>query len=207
MNKTSHSPQSDPGPSASSNRQAQSMREFLMVNDPGKPKTTRTHLTRADKGQVIPPKLRPASNPRDHAVNAFLEFRAIVTATREVHLATCKKIMQTYRRGNEKLLEVELEEAEAAIYNNDTSQVIKGKMSGRYMAPYSAAEGFVGLVEDEGRKDAFPRFFTPTGDPVVVVARCTRVMLDRRILAITKSISECPGVHAPLVGWELPQIS
>ncbi|XP_046977642.1 uncharacterized protein LOC124543462 [Vanessa cardui] len=206
-NRESKSPKTDPGPSTSTNQKATAMREFLRSNDSGKPKTTRTGLTKADRGQVTPPKLTPASNPRDHAVNAYVEFQAIVKATREVHLATCNKILQTYRRANEKLLEVELQEAEAAIYNNDTSQTIKGRMSGRYMAAYSAAKGFVGLVEAEGRGDSPLKFLTPVGDPIVVVARCTRIMLDDRILEMAKSISTGPENEAPLVDWELPRLS
>ncbi|CAH2104775.1 unnamed protein product [Euphydryas editha] len=45
--------------------------------------------------EVIPPKLRPASISLDHAINRFVEFLqflAIITATREVNLATYKKI-------------------------------------------------------------------------------------------------------------------
>lgn len=95
--------------------------------------------------------------------------------TQEVNQTTCKKILQTYQRGNTKLLEVELDEADAAVYDNDRSQVIIGKMSGQYMAAYNNNKGFVGLVEDEKRGDGPPKFITPKSDPVVVVVKCTRV--------------------------------
>lgn len=74
----------------------------------------------------VPPKLRPASSPLDHAIRALVEFLAIVKANREVILIICIKILQIYQRGNEKLLMVQLDEAEAAIYSNDTSQIMKG---------------------------------------------------------------------------------
>lgn len=48
---------------------------------------------------------------------------------------------------------MQLDEAEAAIKNINMSQIIKGHMSGKYMAAYSGTGGFVGTVEPTGWKD------------------------------------------------------
>lgn len=53
-----------------------------------------------------------------------------------------------YQRQTEGLLKVLLEEAAAAIYDNDTSRVIAEEMSGSYMAAYSATCGFVALDDE-----------------------------------------------------------
>lgn len=65
-----------------------------------------------------------------------------------MNLGTCKKILQSYQRGNKKLLEVELDEAAAAIYDND--------MSGQHMAAFNGTICFVGLVDFEADKKAPP---------------------------------------------------
>lgn len=155
-------------------------------------------------GQVTPPRLQPASTPLQHAENALIEFLAITKADREVSLATCKKIMQAYQYNHEKLLEVELEEAEAAIYNNETRQVLKGNMSGRYMAAYNITSGFVNAIEEEGQNDEHQIFHTPKGDPVVVVAKCTRVMLGDRVLGMAKTIMSDPDARCAFGAWRLP---
>lgn len=80
-----------------------------------------------------------------------------------MNLGTCKKILQSYQRGNKKLLEVELDEAAAAIYDND--------MSGQHMAAFNGTICFVGLVDFEADKKAPQKLATSKGDPVVVVAR------------------------------------
>ncbi|CAH2096613.1 unnamed protein product [Euphydryas editha] len=113
-------------------RQSGALRRFMRDESPKLPQVPPANRTRADKGQVTPPKLRPASTPQQHAENAYIEFLAITKANRQVSLAICEKIMQTYQYGHEGLLEVELNEAEAAIYNNETCQVIKGNYS-KYM--------------------------------------------------------------------------
>ncbi|CAH2106585.1 unnamed protein product [Euphydryas editha] len=133
-------------------------------------------------GQVIPLIFRPASTLLQYAENALIEFLAITKANREVSMAMCKKIMQTYQYNHQRLLEVELEEAEAAIYHSDTRQVIKGKMSFKYMAAYNITAGFVSAVESEGRDEEPQIFETPEGDPVVVVARCTKVIISYVII-------------------------
>ena len=101
---------------------------------------------------------------------------------------------------------MELEEADAAVYDNDSSKVLIGKMSGQYMAAYNNTKGFVGLVEDEQRGVGPPKFNTPTSDPVVVVAKCTRVMLDDRILDMARAISSDPRPGAALGTWKLPKL-
>ena len=158
------------------------------------------------RGNITPPDLRPARSPKEHAINAYIEFLAILSATREVNTNTCKKILQTFQRENIKLLEVELDEAKAAIYDNANSRVIHGKMSGQYMAAYNNTKGFVGLDESEGG-DGPPKYMTPESDCVVVVAECTRVMLDERILGMASAISGGLEPGAALVDWDLPKLS
>ncbi|CAH2096585.1 unnamed protein product [Euphydryas editha] len=195
-----------PKPAFSNERQSEALRRFMRNENPRPPQVSLANRTRADKGQVTPPKLRPASTPQQHAENAYIEFLAITKANREVSLATCKKIMKTYQYGHESLLEVELDEAEAAIYNNDTCQVLKGSMSGLYMAAYNTTAGFVGAIEAEGQKEGPQTFNTPKGDPVVVVARCTRVMLGDRILEMAKTITGDPEVGDAFGAWKLPSL-
>lgn len=171
---------------------------------PPKPQTTRT---RAEMGQVKPPNLRNVSGPLDHIVNAFLEFQAVTKATREVNMMTCKNIMQSYHLGAEGLLEVRLKEADATIYNNDTSQVIKGIEISRHMAAFSATGGFVALDEEETQKTGREKFKTPTDDPIVVTARCTKVMLDDRILEMAETASRDLPSDKPFKSWEVPKIT
>lgn len=169
----------------------------------GKPQSTRT---RADMGQVGPPCLRPGSEPIDHIVNAFLEFRAIIIATRKVNLDTCSNILQSFRLNNKQLLKVRLEEADAAIYNNETSEVIEGKMTGRYMAAYSATSGFVILDERETERTGHPRYVTPQNDPIVVTAHCTKIMLDDKILEMADTVSETLDIEKQKSNWSVPKI-
>ncbi|CAH2083953.1 unnamed protein product [Euphydryas editha] len=195
-----------PKPASPDERQSEALRRFISDKSPKPPQMPPVNRTRADKGQVTPPKLRPASTPQQHAENAYIEFLAITKANREVSQAICEKIMQTYQYGHEGLLEVELDEAEAAIYNNDTCQVIKGNMSGLYMAAYNTTAGFVSAVEAEGLKEGPQKFNTPKGDAVVVVARCTRVMLGDRIIEMAKTITSDPEVGDVFGSWELPAL-
>ncbi|KOB69843.1 Replicase large subunit [Operophtera brumata] len=168
------------------------------------PEPLKVARTRADMGQVSPPSLKPAVSPSDHVANAFLEFLALTRASREVNLQTCKKILQTFEQGNESLLKVLLEEAEAAVYNNDNFQVIQGTMSGSYMAAYNATSGFVVQREDETDRTEKPNFVTPVSDPIVVVARCTKIMLDDKILEKVKTLSGCQ--EADWKHWTIPNI-
>lgn len=155
--------------------------------------TTKKERTRADMGHVTPPILRPAEGPQDHMINALVEFVAVTKATKKVNEDVCKDILTLYRRGwggiNAEQLQNRLREAEAAVYDNDTSKVILGQMSGSYMAAYSNTCGFVSLDEEQNEEEGKIVFKTPPGDPVVVVAKCTKVMLDDRILEMANTIS------------------
>ncbi|CAH2089622.1 unnamed protein product [Euphydryas editha] len=122
------------------------VRSSLMLHVPP------ANRTRAEKGLVTPPNLRPASTPQKHAQNAYIEFLAMTEANRGISLTICEKIMQIYQYGHGGLLEVELNKAEAAIYNNDSCQVIKGNMSELYMAANNTTAGFVGAVEVRDKK-------------------------------------------------------
>lgn len=185
------SPRKEPSPEKKSPREA--------------PPPQQAARTKADMGQVSPPRYIPALGPSDHARNAFLEFLAITRATTVVNLRNCENILQSFRQENEGLLNVRLEEADAAIYNNDTSLVIKGTMKGRYMAAYNSESGFVALDESETERTGKPKYETPPNDPIVVIARCTKIMLDDRILEMAKTIEGSPGVDAKSwEGWEVP---
>ncbi|KAL0812196.1 hypothetical protein ABMA28_009571 [Loxostege sticticalis] len=146
--------------------------------------------TRADMGQVAPPLLIPANSPKEHMLNAFMEFVAVTKATRKVSEMTCSKILQTYLRGNMELLRVLLDEAEAAVYDNDSCQVLHGKMSGEYMAAYCNSVGFVEREpEEEGKTEGKLRFRVPPGESTVVVAKCTKVMLDEKMLVMAEAVA------------------
>ncbi|CAH2105844.1 unnamed protein product [Euphydryas editha] len=204
QDKLSHHP--SPKKAEQEERQAEALNRFTKDDSPRHPKASPAARTRADMGQVSPPRLRPASTPLQHAENALIEFLAITKANREVSLAICNKIMQTYRYDHQRLLEAELEEAQAAIYNSETRQVLKGKMSGTYMAAYNSTAGFVSAVESEGKDEEPQTFETPEGDPVVVVARCTKVMLGDRILQMAKTISNDWEAGLLSVTWGLPSL-
>lgn len=187
-------------------RQAAAVRDFTSPRSEPE-KTKHPKRTRADKGEVSPPSFIPPTKPTDNATNALLEFLAIEKATREVNLKTCKNILQAYRWENEGLLNVQLVEAEAAIYDNDKSQIIKGKMSGQYMAAFSSTGGFVPLNERETQRTGKLTFLTPPNDPIVVTARCTKIMLQEKILEMAKTIS---GPHEPAAGsepWTMPNVT
>ncbi|CAH2059785.1 unnamed protein product, partial [Iphiclides podalirius] len=128
--------------------------------------------------------------PRDHMLNAFLEYIALIKATTQANLAKCKDILHTFHLGVEESLRVKLAEAEAAIYDNKTSNVVCGKMADNYMVAYCESAGFVPIMEKETEIRHKPVFATPPGDHIVVTARCTKVMLDDRILATAESIME-----------------
>ena len=173
---------------------------------PKEPKKQVPTPTRADKGHVSPPILAVNSGTTDHVKSAFLEYVAIVRATKQVNLMTCRKIMQTFQRQTEGLLRVLLEEAEAAVYDNVTSQVITGEMTGSYMAAYSATSGFVTLDEQETERTGRIKFKTPQEDPIVVTAKCTKIMLDDKILEMAQSISGSTESPASQGSWAVPNI-
>ncbi|KAL4713304.1 hypothetical protein ACJJTC_018652 [Scirpophaga incertulas] len=162
---------------------------------------TRTHreITRqkseppdTHKGTASIPKLLPATEPRVHSMNALMEFAALTKATLRTHEETCKNILQNYRRGtwgiptSPAVLRDLLRKAVAAVYDNERGIVFMGTMLGSYMAAYSDTRGFVAARSDgaeEGMYDTAP------DDPVVVVAKFTRVMLEGRILAMAESVA------------------
>ncbi|KAL4705236.1 hypothetical protein ACJJTC_011530 [Scirpophaga incertulas] len=123
-------------------------------------------------------------------MNALMEFAALTKATLRTHEETCKNILRNYRRGtwgmptSSAVLRDLLRKAEAAVYDNERGIVFMGTMLGSYMAAYSDTRGFVAARSDgaeEGMYDTAP------DDPVVVVAKCTRVMLEGRILAMAET--------------------
>lgn len=162
--------------------------------------------TLADKGQVAAPKLRPAYEPQDHMINAFVEFVAVTEATRKVIADTCEKILQDYRRNTLGMLQVRLSEAEAALYDTDKAKVLMGSMSGSYMAAYSGTCGFVAKDEERSESEGTDIFATPSNDPIVVVAKCTKVMLEDRVLAMAKTIAGDLFEGGNPVHWVKPTI-
>lgn len=74
-------------------------------------------------------------------------------------------------------------------------------MSGKFLATYSGTGGIVGIVEVTGRENTSPKLFTSLRDPVLVVTKCTRVMLDDRTLNMVNNISEDLDDDAGLIGW------
>ncbi|CAB0044369.1 unnamed protein product [Trichogramma brassicae] len=158
-------------------------------------------------GIVSSPQLVRAEGPHDEMRNAFIEFVAITKATRKVHTDVCEAILQAYMRESEGLLQVRLREAGAAVYDNGTALVIKGEMSGSYMAAYSGSCGFVGLDEERTELEGRTYFNTPPGNQIVVVAKCTRIMLDDRILEMARSISRRLPEGSDSRRWMQPTIS
>lgn len=163
--------------------------------------------TRADMGQVEVPKFISVHGPRDHIYNAFMEFLAVTKATRKVNTDTCEKIIQVYRRETTGLLRVLLNEAGAAIYDNDNAKVLMGSMSGSYMAAYSGTCGFVESDEERTESAGACIFKTPSEDPIVVVAKCTKVMLDDRILEMANTILGSQSNSGFPEHWTTPNFS
>jgi ribonuclease HI len=149
--------------------------------------TQTTQRTKADMGLVTPPRLKPANDQLAHMGNALREFLAITAATRKVNKDICSAILRTYKRGNMKLLEVKLEEAEAAIYDLDAQRVLHGRAWGQYMAAYCATEGFIELEKCQPGEEGHIQAINPPRDPKVVLAKCTRVMLEDRILEMANT--------------------
>ena len=75
--------------------QEKAIKTFLGTSQQRNPEGHRAGLLAPGRGTILPPELQPANTPREHAINAYIEFLAITKATREINLATCKKIMQT----------------------------------------------------------------------------------------------------------------
>lgn len=131
--------------------------------------------------------------PREHVIRAFEEFIKLTIVELGISYETCAKIMQAYSQRNIKLLEEKLDEAEASIYNNNTSRVVVGNESPfqhSHMAAYSATCGFVFLNEESTIKNNRPKFKTPPNDPIVVVAKCTRIMLNGKILEMARTTAQ-----------------
>lgn len=158
-------------------------------------------LTRADKGEVSPPWLEIPYSVSDHLNNAYREFLGIVTATKQVNLMQCNKILQAFRLKYEKLLHELLEEAEAAIYDNNKHQVLRGEMTGTYMTAYSATGGFVPHNENKSMALGKITFDTPINAPIVVVAKCTKIMLDDKILKIAQTLKSLKFWPVPKIKW------
>ncbi|XP_069361305.1 uncharacterized protein [Maniola hyperantus] len=182
----------------------QAIRTFTRPVTDIRPGPSRQDRSRADKGQVSPPVLRDVKRPLDHVINAFLEFQAITKAEQEVSRKTCADIMQAYLLENTGLLKVRLREAEASIYNNNTSEIVIGEEGGDHMAAYNTKRGFVELDEEGTKESGKPKFRTDPDDPVVVVARCTRIMLQEKILERAKTIAG--NNNETLALWETPKI-
>lgn len=109
--------------------------------------------------------------------------------------------MRAYRSGNQRLLELRLQEANACVYNNNTSQIIAGKMS-KHMAAFNTTVGdFVPLDEERTQMTGQQTFKAPKSDPIVVTAQCTKVMLDERILGTAGTIS------TSWENWTVPKIT
>lgn len=161
------------------------------VAKPPSPKTIPSQpRTKAEMGLVAPPKFTVVADLQGLMRNAFAEFVAVTVANRKVGADACSAILRAHNRKTQGLLRVLLAEAEAAIYDNSTQQVLCGTMTGPYMAAYSLSDGFVGLREssEEPSEDSPPVFNTPSEDPIVVVARCTKIMLDDRILEMANAV-------------------
>ncbi|GBP90638.1 hypothetical protein EVAR_90390_1 [Eumeta japonica] len=71
-----------------------------------------------------------------------------------------------------------LENAEAAIYDDDSQTILRGKMSIIHMAAYSAINGLVALDEERTARTETPKYITLSYDPIAVAVRCTRVVLE-----------------------------
>lgn len=75
------------------------------------------------------------------------------------------------------ILEVNLKEAKAATQNNNTAQAVTGNIKGSYMVAQNTAVGFVELDKEETRKTGNLKFKITGNNPIVVVAKCPKVML------------------------------
>ncbi|KAL4717996.1 hypothetical protein ACJJTC_013036 [Scirpophaga incertulas] len=145
------------------------------------------------KGSAFPtPTLRPARGPEDHTMNALIEFAALTEASLKDKTEACAEIMNLYRRStlgmpiSEKLLRERLEAAGAVEYDTVKCKVLVGEMTGSYMIAYSASGGF--LPTEEGSGGGLQCTATQN-DPLVVLAECTRVMLEDRTLATARRVA------------------
>ena len=164
-------------------------------------------ITRADKGQVTAPDLSPANDAMQHMQNAFLEYTAIVRETIKVNLATCEKIRTTFELGNEGLLRVLLEEEKAAIYDNNKLEYLRGNPPKfPHMAAYSGKDGFVYKDDRSTVENSPPRYATSSDDPILVIARCTEVALEQRILNTALTIQASKNPTSIWEHWEPPDI-
>ncbi|GBP69959.1 hypothetical protein EVAR_85727_1 [Eumeta japonica] len=107
---------------------------------------------RAQKGEVDPPVPITVRQLRDHYVNAFSEFIRFIELSSKylkVLKVTCQGILGLYLDESEARLTAALEDAEAAIYENDSQTIVKGKMSTIHMAAYSATSDLMALDEEQ----------------------------------------------------------
>lgn len=74
------------------------------------------------------------------------------------------------------------------------------------MAAYSETSGFVERDEGETRRKGKITFKTTPEDPIVVVAGCTRIMLEDRILEMAEKISGEAGYGESFEHWAIPDI-
>ena len=185
-------------------RQAVALEEFTRKSTEVPAITSRPKPTKAAMDIVQPPDFLPIREHKDHYKNAMLEFLAVLKATKQVKLRTCKEIILAFQ-GGYSILGVKLKEAEGAIYNSDSGQTIAGSMKGNYMAAYNATSGFVELNEEETRRTGYLKFNTPANDPMVVTAKCTRIMLEERMLEMALRLDNTLEFTA-FSTWKVPKM-
>lgn len=155
-------------------------------------------------GQIQEPRFLVVSTPEDHMTNAIIEFVALTEASCAVKKKDCRKILQSFHRGDEGLLKVLLDEAEGSIYNNKTSAVLKGQEMTLHMAAFCITGGFIPLDEEKTRRTGIITYATLTTDPIVVTTKDTKIWLNDKILARAKSLldgRDCADWKVPDIIW------
>ncbi|KAL4703179.1 hypothetical protein ACJJTC_007675 [Scirpophaga incertulas] len=153
------------------------------------------------------PHYRPIREPDDYTINALVEFAALTRATLRDKAERCGEILTLYRRAtmgmriSTRLLQEKLKKEGAAVYDGFGSQVLLGTMTGSYMAAYGDGCGFV--QPSNADTNSVQTFTAAPGDPLLVVAESTRVMLESDILATLNRVAgktkhfDTPRTHLP----------
>ncbi|GBP52250.1 hypothetical protein EVAR_83111_1 [Eumeta japonica] len=80
-------------------------------------------------------------------------------------------------------------------------------MSIIYMAAYSATNSLVVLDEEQMDRTERTKYITPSYDPIVAIARSTRVALEELILEMVKTVSKRKASGDAREDWVVPDIT
>ncbi|GBP46807.1 hypothetical protein EVAR_10775_1 [Eumeta japonica] len=75
------------------------------------------------------------------------------------------------------------------------------------MTAYCVTNGLVALDKEQMDRTEIPKYITPSYNPIVITARCTKVALEERILEVVKTVTKYKASSDAREGWVMPSIT